>query len=289
MANSTIAIPHSPESEKRQEDESLGGVGDPALLFYGPPCRPADYKELEDCPPSILKTPKVEECCKTGEGAIPEKECKRIEAKAEKEVKCRGCRGKDESTRGECPIPTSKIFSDSVVRFTEAGRQKLPQALPIQTVIKETYCNGVLTHRETTDCRPATDVSNQQEGKGKELDKKTNVSGAVEPSSVEKSPKKSKASVATPFCEPGPKAEDPKKGRSLIPVMNNLMSMMRETEVNRLKINRMRERTTLNTIQGIAQWFLVSQTIAMMVFLVLGIVFLNVFGLLFVVVLFSRR
>ncbi|KAJ9107484.1 hypothetical protein QFC21_000937 [Naganishia friedmannii] len=302
MASSTIAVPHSPASEKHQKDESLGGVGAPALLFYGPACRPARYKEPEDCPPSNLKGPKAEErsksgdaktekCCKFGEGK-PEKECKRKEAKTEKEVKCRG---KEERARPDRPPLITKISSSSMVRFTEVGaksgdtKEQMKQVIPIQTITKEVYCNGVLTHREITDCRQVTTVGYQPEEKGKVLDKKPIGSGADAPCVVENASKKPKSAVATAACEPSSKAKEPKKGKSLIPVMNNLMSMMRDTEVDRLKNNRLREKTTLNSIQGIAQWFLVSQAIAMMVFLILGIVFVNLFGLLFVVVLFSRR
>jgi hypothetical protein len=97
---------------------SLGSVGDPALLFYGPTCRPAEYKEPEECPPSILKGPKVEKCSKSGEAKL-ERECKRKreEAKPEKGVKCRE---RDESVHRECPRLISKTSSSSMVRFMQA-------------------------------------------------------------------------------------------------------------------------------------------------------------------------
>lgn len=167
----------------------------------------------------------------------------------------------------------------------------MKQVIPIQTITKEVYCNGVMTHREITDCRQITTVGHPS-GRRKvqvRAEGATGGNATVNASVVEKAPKKPKTAVTTPSSELPGKAPEPKKSKSLIPVMNNLMSMMGETEISRLKNGRMREKTTLNSIQGIAQWFLVSQAIAMMVFLVLGIVFVNVFGLLFVVVLFSRR
>lgn len=186
-------------------------------------------------------------------------------------------------------LPMSCFSVFTLATSSEGTKTQAKQVTPIQTITKEVFCNGVLTHREITDCRQVTAVDCRQEEDCKGLGKQSPNSNSVEPSMVEKAPKKAKSAVATPSGEPNCKVEEPKKGKSLIPVMNNLMSMMGETEVSRLKNNRMREKTTLNSIQGIAQWFLVSQAIAMMVFLVLGIVFINVFGLLFVVVLFSRR
>lgn len=180
----------------------------------------------------------------------------------------------------------SLLFSDK----SAEPKGQMKQVIPIQTITKEVYCNGVMTHREITDCRQITTVGHPSERKVQVRDEgATGGNATVNASVVEKAPKKPKTAVTTPSSELPGKAPEPKKSKSLIPVMNNLMSMMGETEISRLKNGRMREKTTLNSIQGIAQWFLVSQAIAMMVFLVLGIVFVNVFGLLFVVVLFSRR
>ncbi|KAJ9090913.1 hypothetical protein QFC19_009337 [Naganishia cerealis] len=300
MANSITSVPPFTEPEVPKTNEICEGEGDLALLFYGPPCRPADYTEPEDRPPTpILKTSKSEKChkaerCHKVEEAKSDIRASRKEAKAEREAKCQpGCKFE----RAKCPKFNTNSSSSMVVRFAERGsspRDKdmhIKVVIPMQTMTEEVYVNGQMTHREISDSRQVTSISYQKEEKEKLCTDKSAEGRKLEHKAGDNVSKNAKTAISTVASACLSKSKDaiPKKGKSLIPVMNNMMSMVGETEVSRLKNYRMREKNTLNSVQGITQWFLVSQAITLFIFLIIFIVLINVFGLLFVVVLFSRR
>jgi hypothetical protein len=109
-----------------------------------------------------------------------------------------------------------------------------------------------------------------------------------------KKPKKSILAKAPETSENETNTRTSGKPMSIIPksareFVTSILQFVGELEDTTIKSNRLREKNVLNEYRGLVQLFLLSQAGFLLTFMILGIVLLNVFALLFVVVLYASR